>query len=103
MLIYPLSSVDLQSFIDTHQIAATILPMAELTPTVSDAARALGVDPEQIIKSQVFLVKEEALLVITNGLAKVDRRKIATQLGVGRKRWVFQPRTLPWIFRVCRK
>jgi Cys-tRNA(Pro) deacylase len=83
------TSADLQCFIETHQIEATILPMAEHTPTVPDAARALGVEPEQIIKSLVFLVKDEPLLVINNGLARVDQRKIADRLGVGRKQVKF--------------
>jgi prolyl-tRNA editing enzyme YbaK/EbsC (Cys-tRNA(Pro) deacylase) len=85
----PLTSADLQRFIDEHQIDATILPMAEHTPTVPDAARALGVEPEQIIKSLVFLVRDEPLLVINNGLAKVDRRKVAERLEVGQKRVKF--------------
>lgn len=84
-----LTSADLQRFIEAQNIEATILPMAEHTPTVPDAARALGVEPEQIIKSLVFLVQEEPLLVINNGLAKVDRRKIADRLGVGKKQVKF--------------
>lgn len=84
-----LSSADLQRFIEAQQIEATILPMAEHTPTVPDAARALGVEPAQIIKSLVFLVYEEPLLVINNGLAKVDRRKVADWLGVGKKQVKF--------------
>lgn len=84
-----LSSADLQRFIEAQQIEATILPMADHTPTVPDAARALGVEPEQIIKSLVFLVYEEPLLVINNGLAKVDRRKVADWLGVGKKQVKF--------------
>lgn len=84
-----LSSADLQRFIEAQQIEATILPMADHTPTVPDAARALGVGPEQIIKSLVFLVYEEPLLVINNGLAKVDRRKVADWLGVGKKQVKF--------------
>jgi Cys-tRNA(Pro) deacylase len=84
-----LTRTDLQCFINAYQIEATILPMAEHTLTVPDAARALQVEPEQIIKSLVFLVKGEPLLVINNGLAKVDRRKVATRLGVGRKQVKF--------------
>lgn len=83
------SSVELQRFIEAQQIEATILPMAEHTPTVPDAARALAVEPEQIIKSLVFLIYDEPLLVINNGLAKVDRRKIADWLGVGKKQVKF--------------
>jgi Cys-tRNA(Pro) deacylase len=84
-----LTSADLQRYIEAHQIEATILPMAEHTPTVPDAARALEVEPEQIIKSLVFLVQNEPLLVINNGLAKVDRRKVAERLGVGKKQVKF--------------
>lgn len=82
----PLTNLDLQRFIDEHQIEATILPMAEHTPTVPDAARALGVETDQIIKSLVFVIEGEPLLVINNGTALVDHKRIATQLGVGRKR-----------------
>lgn len=84
-----LTSTDLQHFIDTHQITATILSLEEHTPTVPEAARVLGVEPEQIIKSLVFLVKDEPLLVINNGLAKVDRRKVAECCGVGKKQIKF--------------
>ena len=84
-----LTSADLQRFIQAQEIEATILPLNEHTPTVPDAARALAVEPEQIIKSLVFLVKDEPLLVINNGLAKVDRRKVADRLGVGKKQVKF--------------
>ncbi|MFW2366365.1 MAG: aminoacyl-tRNA deacylase [Desulforhopalus sp.] len=84
-----LSSAALQAFIDENRIQAVILPMDQETPTVPEAARVLGVAPEQILKSLVFLVKEEPLLVITNGVARVDRRKIAAHLEVGRSRIKF--------------
>jgi prolyl-tRNA editing enzyme YbaK/EbsC (Cys-tRNA(Pro) deacylase) len=85
----PFTNLELQRFIDAHQIEATILPMAEYTPTVPDAARALGVATEQIIKSLVFIINGDPLLVINNGTALVDTKPIATQLGVGRKRVKF--------------
>jgi len=84
-----LTSHDLQHFIDAHQIRATILPMAEHTPTVSDAARELAVETDQIIKSLVFRIGDQPLLVISNGNARVDRKKLATILGVGRNRIKF--------------
>ena len=79
-----MTSEDLNRFIHSHGIEATILPMAQHTPTVADAARALGVDTRQIIKSLVFMIKGEPLLVINNGEDRVDRRKLATHLQVGR-------------------
>jgi Cys-tRNA(Pro) deacylase len=81
-----LSSQDLRSFISQRQIAAEILPMSEDTPTVPDAARALGVSEEQIIKSLVFLVDGRPALVIANGTHKVDDRLVARHFGVGRKK-----------------
>lgn len=84
-----MDSGDLQKFIDQNRLAATILPMQEHTPTVSDAARALGVENDRIIKSLVFHVDGEPLLVINNGLARVDRKKLAVYLGVARKRVKF--------------
>ena len=85
----PLTIEDLQQFIDTNAITATIMPLETHTATVSDAARALAVGTAQIIKSLLFLVNGDPLLVINNGTARVDRRKLAAHLGVGRKRVKF--------------
>ena len=85
----PFSSHTLQQFINRHHIAATILPMDEHTLTVPDAARVLNVAPAQIIKSLVFVANDVPLLVINNGTAKVDRRKVAKRLSVGRKKLKF--------------
>ena len=82
-----MNSQDLRNFIDQERITAEILIMDGHTPTVEDAARELNVAPEQIIKSLVFVIRDEPLLVINNGLARVDQRKIADHLDVGRK-WV---------------
>jgi len=83
------TSADLQQFIETHHIEATILPMKGHTPTVSDAARELNVSTDHIIKSLVFMNAETPLLVVTNGLARIDRRKLAAHLAVGRKKVKF--------------
>ena len=45
--------------------------------------------PDQIIKSLVFQIHGDPLLVINNGLARVDRKKLAAYLGVGRKKVKF--------------
>ena len=47
------------------------------------------VDTDQIIKSLVFMIEDRPLLVINNGTARVDRKKLANLLGVGRKRVKF--------------
>ena len=85
----PMNSKSLQAFIDTHRLAAVILPMDAHTATVGDAARALGVDADMIIKSLVFMAGKQPILVINNGLARVDRKKLAKYLGMNRKRVKF--------------
>ena len=85
----PMGSRELQGFINQNGIDAVILPMDGHTSTVSEAALALAVPTHNIIKSLVFRVQDEPLLVINNGLARVDRRKLAAGLGVGRKRIKF--------------
>jgi prolyl-tRNA editing enzyme YbaK/EbsC (Cys-tRNA(Pro) deacylase) len=85
------TSKELQSFIDQHNLQAEILFLTEDTPTVPDAARALGTTAEQIIKSLVFLVSDEPILVIANGTRKIDSRKLGAHFGVGRKRAKLAP------------
>lgn len=84
-----LNAVRLQTFIDTNGLEATILPLSERTATVEEAARALGVATDQIIKSLVFVLNGTPILVINNGLARVDRKKLGAALGVGRRKVKF--------------
>lgn len=77
---------DLQQFVNANGIEATILPMTQHTSTVIDAAMALGADTDQIIKSLVFMANGSPLLVINNGLARVDRRKLAACLEINYKK-----------------
>lgn len=85
----PLNKKDLQAFIDRHGIDAALLQLHEHTPTVAEAARVLGVETGQIIKSLVFRCGEETVLVVASGLARVDKKKLSAHLGVGRKKVKF--------------
>ena len=76
---------DLQRFINEAGIAAEIVPMPVETPTVAAAAAALGVAPAQIIKSLLFQIREEAVLMIACGETIVDRRVLADRFRVGKK------------------
>ena len=76
---------DLARFIAERGIAAELAPMTVETPTVPAAAAALGVEPAQIIKSLLFLVRDAPVLVIASGDTPVDRRPIAERFGVGKK------------------
>lgn len=81
---------DLERYISAQHIVAQLVRPAHETPSVALAAHAMGCREEQIVKSVLFLIKDgvphQAALVITNGTAQIDYRKLATQLGVGRKR-----------------
>ena len=80
-----LTPADLARFVAEHGIAAELIPMAAETPTVPAAAAALGVAPGQIVKSLLFLVRDEPVLVIASGDAPVDRAALAARFGVGKK------------------
>jgi prolyl-tRNA editing enzyme YbaK/EbsC (Cys-tRNA(Pro) deacylase) len=80
-----LTAEDLASFVARAGIAAEPVAVEVETPTVSAAAAALGVAPGQIVKSLLFVVREEPVLVIVCGDAMVDRRVLADRFGVGKK------------------
>lgn len=81
-----MNSADLQAFITQNQIVADLLFLEVETPTVEAAALALGVQPEQIIKSVLFLADKEPVVVIASGMARLDRKALADYLGVSRRR-----------------
>lgn len=81
-----LSPVELQEFMQAQAVAGQILRLRIPTPTVETAARAVGSNPDQIVKSILFLVEDQPVLAITCGQAYVERRAIARLYGVGRKR-----------------
>lgn len=49
----------------------------EGTKTAGDAARAIGCDVGQIVKSLVFIVDGRAVLVLTSGANRVDTGRLA--------------------------
>lgn len=81
---------DLASHIRENAIDAELVRPAHETPTVPLAAQAMNCTEDQIIKSVLFLIKDEpedaAVLVIGNGTGQIDSRKLAAIFDVGRKR-----------------
>ncbi len=82
----PLTPQDLQAYLDEHAIEAEIVDTGRPTLTVPAAAKALGVDETQIVKSVVFLVDGRPFVVYACGTRRVDPRKLAQRLNVSRKR-----------------
>jgi prolyl-tRNA editing enzyme YbaK/EbsC (Cys-tRNA(Pro) deacylase) len=81
-----MDSTDLQRYLNKESIAAEIVHLAEDTPTVEAAARAVGCRPEQIGKSLLFLANGQPHLVIANGTIRVGYKALADYLGISRKR-----------------
>lgn len=55
----------------------------EGTKTADDAARAIGCDVGQIVKSLVFMADERPVLALTSGSNRVDEAKLAAAAGAG--------------------
>ncbi|PXV76534.1 MULTISPECIES: YbaK/EbsC family protein [Pantoea] len=58
-----------------------IIEMPYSTATVEMAARVHGVEPGQIAKTLSLKVKNEVILVVTRGDARLDNRKLKAVLG----------------------
>jgi prolyl-tRNA editing enzyme YbaK/EbsC (Cys-tRNA(Pro) deacylase) len=80
--------------VDTHPRAAQVAAAAaargldvevrgfpEGTRTAEDAAAAVGCDVSQIVKSLVFLVDGEAVVVLVGGADRVDEARLAVAMG----------------------
>ncbi len=76
----------LAQFVAKHDIEADVVHLEVDTPTVAAAAQALGVQPEQIIKSVLFMADKNPVMVIASGLTRIDRKALADHLGIARRR-----------------
>jgi prolyl-tRNA editing enzyme YbaK/EbsC (Cys-tRNA(Pro) deacylase) len=86
---------DLAQYITEREIVAELVHPPHETPTVPQAARAMACREDQIVKSVLFMIKDgqeyDVALIIANGTAQIDSRKLATLFGVGRKRIKLAP------------
>jgi hypothetical protein len=65
------------------ELGVTVEPrrFPEGTKTAQDAARAIGCDVAQIVKSLVFVADGQAFLALTAGSNRADTSRLATVLG----------------------
>jgi Cys-tRNA(Pro) deacylase len=76
------TSMTLADQIASGAIRARIILPGVPTPTVPDAAEALGVSAEQIIKSLLFTTRSgELVLAVATGDSRIDRKRLAAEIG----------------------
>lgn len=76
-----MSLESVRQFFAEHAPEIDIIELAESTATVEMAARAHGVTPGQIAKTLSLKVKDEVVLIVTRGDARLDNRKLKAALG----------------------
>jgi prolyl-tRNA editing enzyme YbaK/EbsC (Cys-tRNA(Pro) deacylase) len=67
-----------------HEVEVRRFPQG--TKTAPDAARAIGCDVAQIVKSLVFVADEAPVLVLTSGANRVDVGRLAALVGASEVR-----------------
>lgn len=82
----PLGPEALLAWCAAHGVAARLLRPGVPTPTVPEAAAAVGVAPERVLKSLVFWVDGAPTLVIAAGEDRLVYPKLAAALGTSRRR-----------------
>lgn len=70
-----------RAFLRQHAPDIEVLELPESTATVEMAARGHGVAPAQIAKTLSLRVKDQPLLVVASGTARLNNRKIKDTLG----------------------
>jgi Cys-tRNA(Pro) deacylase len=84
----------LRDYLEHHALQAILIEPKIPTPTVLDAARALGVEPADIIKSVAFETKDQTVLVIAPGDRRIDANKVAQIFGLERLKMASPARVL---------
>lgn len=83
---YPEPVAHLKQALTVAGAEDTVTVFESTVPTAAAAAAALGCDVAAITNSLVFDLGGAPLLILASGAAKVDVRKVATQLGAGKIR-----------------
>ena len=85
----PFTPDDLEAYLTEHDIEAELIRLDAPTPTVETAAEVVGVSPDQIVKSLLFMIEEHPVLVVASGLGRIDRRLLARHFEINRRKTHF--------------
>ena len=77
----------LTTYIENHNIKAKLLKFNQSTHSVAEAAKAVGADPEDFIKSICMIGPNDELIVaIVKGEHRASTSRVAKALGIERPR-----------------
>jgi len=79
------SPQDLADYLQSRSIEAEIIALPGDTRTVDQAAAALGVPADRIVKSLLFLAAGQPVLAVACGLERIDTRRLAGNLGISKR------------------
>ena len=64
-----------RAFLEEKGLADRLIEPERSSATVTEAAAAIGCEPGEIAKSLSFMVDEQPILIIAEGMARVDNKK----------------------------
>jgi prolyl-tRNA editing enzyme YbaK/EbsC (Cys-tRNA(Pro) deacylase) len=76
-----MSLQSVREFLNKHAPDIAVIEKPTSTATVAEAAAAHGVEPGQIAKTLSLRLKDEVILLVIGGDAKIDNRKYKDQFG----------------------
>ncbi len=80
-----MTPADLARYIAENTVDARLITDIGDTPTVPAAAAALGVGVDEILKTLLFYVRGEPVVVISHGFEPVPARALSDHFGVGKR------------------
>ncbi|TNE39246.1 MAG: YbaK/EbsC family protein [Sphingomonadales bacterium] len=72
---------DVRRWLERHAPDLTIIEAETSTASVAEAAATLGVEPARIAKTLAIRLKEEVVLLVTRGDARLDNAKTKATFG----------------------
>lgn len=70
-----------KAYLEAHGLADRIIVTERSSATVAEAAEAIGCEPAMIAKTLSFLVGDRPILILADGLARIDNRKYKNIFG----------------------
>ena len=64
-----------KAYLESFGLADRIIVTEHSSATVSEAAEAIGCEPAMIAKTLSFLQEDQPVLILADGLARIDNRK----------------------------